>query len=511
MIATVQSASLLGAEGEPVAVEVHVSTGLPGFTIVGLPDVACREARDRVRAALLSSGMSWPQQRVTVNLAPSSLPKVGTGLDLPIAVGVLAATGELPAPCIDGCGFLGELGLDGSLRPILGVVALVAATRASSVVVPVASAAEAQLVSDRWTLAAVSLRQAVDALRGVGRWAPAGPPASPPKAPAGAGVLDLADVRGQPLGRTAIEVAAAGGHHLLLVGPPGAGKTMLAHCLPGLLPPLTTEESLETRRVHSAAGALAAPWAGDRPPFRAPHHSASPVALIGGGSATMRPGEISLASNGVLFLDELGEFAPSVLETLRQPIEQGIVRVARARGSVTFPAQVLLVAATNPCPCGEGSLPGGCRCSPAERARYHRRLSGPLLDRFDLQVVVERPDPTVLLAPPCTLPEGPPESSELVAARVAAVRGCARRRGARCNAAIPASRLDEVAPLDREAREVLREDLAAGSTSARGLVRLRLVALTLADLRGHEGPLRATHVRGALSLRVGRTPLMGER
>jgi len=308
---------------------------------------------------------------------------------------------------------------------------------------------------------------------------------------------DLADVRGQHVGRTALEVCAAGGHHLLLCGPPGSGKTMLAVRLPRLLPVLDRDDALAATRVHSAAGRLAS---GDglvvRPPLRAPHHGVSSVALIGGGSALMRPGEISLAHGGVLFLDELGEFPASVLDALRQPLEEGVVRVSRAKASTTYPARFLLVGATNPCPCGEGGPRGSCRCSDGARARYHRRLSGPLLDRFDLRVVVGRPDAAALLGGP------PGETTADVAQRVAAVRELARERGVRTNAEIPAEQLDAVAPLSPAAAALLEYRLRTGSLSARGLHRVRRVARTVADLAGAPPLIGEEHVSLALGLRA---------
>jgi magnesium chelatase family protein len=480
--AVIASATLTGATARAVSVEVHVSNGLPGFTIVGLPDAAVRESRDRVRAAILSSGLPWPLRRLTVNLAPSGVRKGGAGLDLPIAIGLLLAAGELNPGCAEGLSFCGELGLNGSLRHVPGMIALADAAAPRGLVVPLCDVREAALVRGSEVRGAATLGDLVAVLRGRADWPAVPAPAQ--KAPA-APPADLADVQGQALGRRAIEVAAAGPHHLLMIGPPGSGKTMLAERLVGLLPPLTHAEALTVARIHSAAG-CAVPDGEllERPPFRAPHHQSSIVSLVGGGSWSLRPGEVSLATNGVLFLDELGEFPVAALEALRQPLEEGLIRVSRAGGTVTFPAAFLLVAAMNPCPCGEGVYQGACTCSTSARARYRRRISAPLLDRFDLVVPLSRPDPDDLLA------GTPGEDSATVAHRVAEARLCRR---------LPTGEL----PLAPDAGALLASKLRAGGLSARGLHKVTRVAQTVATLAGAD-VVSFAHTSEALSLRAGR-------
>jgi magnesium chelatase family protein len=498
-LAVVHSRGLVGVEAPPVSVEVHLANGLPAFHVVGLPDAEVRESRERVRAALLHGGFEFPARRITVNLAPADLPKGSGRFDLPIAIGILAATAGTRAAVLDGFELMGELSLTGALRPVRGALVLALAVRREApgrlLVLPAPSAAEAAPAAFGGTRAAATLREVWAAVAEGGPLARVGD-ATHGASPDGAdGVApDLADVRGQAAARRALEIAAAGGHGLLLIGPPGSGKSMLAQRLPGLLPPMTDEEALESAAVRSLAAGGDAPPAWGRRPFRAPHHSASGAALVGGGSSP-RPGEISLAHRGVLFLDELAEFRRDVLDTLREPLETGRVSISRAGRQAEFPAAFQLVAATNPCPCGwHGHASGRCRCAPADVARYRGRLSGPLLDRIDMHVEV----PSVPRGDLLARPRGEPSAA--VRARAVAARAVALRRQGVPNAALAGAALDAHCAIDDAGRVLLGAAIEKLDLSARAVPRLLRLARTIADLAGAASPA-PEHVAEAIGYR----------
>jgi magnesium chelatase family protein len=493
-LATVHSRALSGGQAPEVTVEAHLARGLPSFTLVGLPDAGVRESRERVRAAILSSGFDFPLGRLVVNLAPADLPKESGRFDLPIALGILAASGQLAATALVGHEFVGELALGGALRPVRGAVAMAWQARGAGrvFVLPAASAAEAAVIDDIEILGADSLGAVCAHLSG--RAALPRPPLPP--APVQHDAPDLADVKGQLLGRLALEVAAGGGHSLLLVGPPGAGKSMLAQRLPGLLPPLGEADAQASAALLSlsAGGFSVSDWR--RRPFRSPHHSASAAAMVGGGSV-LQPGEISLAHLGILFLDELPEFDRRVLEALREPLESGEIHVARVGRRARFPARFQLVAAMNPCPCGFfGQADDRCRCTSEQLARYRARLSGPLLDRIDLQIGMTALTAEELAA--CT----PGETSASVATRVLAARERQLARQGKINALLDGVELERVGAVDADARRALLELIDRLSLSARAFHRLLRVARTLADLQGAERVERV-HVMQAVQLRRG--------
>lgn len=480
-LAVVYTRANAGMDAPLVTVETHLSNGLPSLAIVGLPETAVRESRERVRSAILNTGMEFPARRITINLAPADLPKVGGRFDLAIALSILAASGQLPLESLANCEILGELALTGALRPVEGVLPAVLAARESShtLLLPAANAEEAELVRDNNAFSASHLEEVCRHLSGRGEMPPcrfrperlaASRPAPDP---------DLSSIKGQGQAKRALEIAAAGGHNLLLVGPPGTGKTLLANALYGLLPALSEAEALEMAAVRSVAGCRPADASWTQPPLRAPHHSASAVALVGGGR-TARPGEVTLAHKGLLFLDELTEFSRHVLECLREPLESGVITISRASYRTEFPAQVQLVAAMNPCPCGyHGDPLGQCKCTPERIERYLEKISGPLLDRIDLQIQVPRLEEGELFRQE----QAPASDSEQVSARVQSCRERQLQRSGVLNNALRVADLERVCVLESSAQSLLEAMMARMHLSARACHRILKVARTVADLR----------------------------
>ncbi|QEP42356.1 ATP-dependent protease [Ectothiorhodospiraceae bacterium BW-2] len=500
-LATLYSRAGLTVDAILVTIEVHLANGLPGLSIVGLPETTVKESRERVKAAIQNCHLKFPERRITINLAPADLPKEGGRFDLPIALGILAAANLIPTASLNGYEFAGELSLSGELRPVKGVLPLVMAAKAAGrkVVVPQDNGTEAALVSGIEGGLATHLAQVVRVLRGEEPWLsfPArGAIARAGSSPVANDEVDMADVLGQHHARRALEIAAAGSHNLLLYGPPGTGKTMLASRLATIMPPMSEAEALQSAAVSSISqsGFQLTQWR--RRPFRSPHHTASSVALVGGGNPP-RPGEVSLAHNGVLFLDELPEFDRKVLEVLREPLEAGVITIARASHQADFPARLQLVAAMNPCPCGYLGHPSGkCHCTAIQIDRYRSRISGPLLDRIDMQIEVP---PVKYEALEAEQPE-PMESSETIRQRVVACREWQLARQGRCNSQLMVRELKQVAALDEGCRTLLQRVSERFGLSARAHHRIQKVARTIADLQQVE-TITTTHLAEAISYR----------
>ncbi len=498
-LAVLRSRALAGMEAPAVTVEVHLANGLPAFTIVGLADTEVRESRDRVRAALHNTGFDFPPGHITVNLAPADLPKESGRFDLPIAIGILAASGQLPATELDDYEFAGELSLSGELRPIRAALAMTFAMhrhengRRRAFILPRANAPEAALVPGACVYPADSLLQVCAHFMAADASARLIAERATPAKAGSESTPDFAEIRGQLQARRAMEIAAAGGHSILMVGPPGSGKSMLAARLPGILPPMSDDEALETAAVQSLAGGFTMHrWR--RRPYRAPHHTASGVALVGG-SSVPRPGEISLANHGVLFLDELPEFDRRVLEVLREPLESGHITISRAARQADFPCRFQLIAAMNPCPCGYlGDIKRACRCTPDSIARYQGKISGPLTDRIDMQIQVAALSTDELLS------TAPGEASALIAARVADARARQQARQQKSNALLDVQEVDQWCRVDSRAESLLRSAIDRLHWSARAYHRVLRLARTIADLAGST-TVDSTHVSEAIQYR----------